>query len=282
MPISNFEVKSSWADDVEEGEHDETTLHLPSEVICDGMKTVTEYKMIDGKKCKVIRQYRIEKHLVSKSIAKRKTWKKFGSASNDPPGPNPTNTIAAEDVFMQFVSNKESMQDEKQDNDDPFKNAKNVKCRLCKEEHWTIKCPYKNSLGPLQDTLKAEEKPAAASGVAEEKAKSGKYVPPSMREGGNRRGESMQLSRSDKSATIRVTNLSEDVKESDLQQLFRPFGSIDRYYLAMDKQTQQSKGFAFVTFHRKEDAAKAISCLSGYGYDHLILNVEWAKPPSNN
>ena len=37
------------------------------------------------------------------------------------------------------------------------------------------------------------------------------------------------------------------------------------------------QGFAFINFHRREDAAKAIAGVSGFGYDHLILNVEWAK-----
>ena len=46
---------------------------------------------------------------------------------------------------------------------------------------------------------------------------------------------------SDESATIRVTNLSEDTRESDLQELFRPFGTIQRIYLAKDKVTGQSK-----------------------------------------
>lgn len=45
----------------------------------------------------------------------------------------------------------------------------------------------------------------------------------------------------DESATIRVTNLSEDTREADLQELFRPFGSIQRIYLAKDKNTGQSK-----------------------------------------
>lgn len=282
MPVGDGETKPSWADQVEEGENEEMGILPPAgEVLEDDIKTVTEYKTIDDKKVKIVRQYRIEKHLVSKSIAKRKTWRKYGAASNDPPGPNPNNTIAAEDVIMQFVTNKESLQEEKQTDDDPLKNAKNVKCRICKEDHWTIKCPYKHTLGPLQETLKADDKKPATAATTTEEKKSGKYVPPNMREGGNRRGESMQSSHRDESATIRVTNLSEDVREADLQLLFRPFGSIQRYYLAMDKTTQQSKGFAFVTFHRKEDAARAINHLSGYGYDHLILNVEWAKPPAS-
>lgn len=41
--------------------------------------------------------------------------------------------------------------------------------------------------------------------------------------------------------TIRVTNLSEDARESDLQELFQPFGQITRIFLAKDKATGQSK-----------------------------------------
>ena len=49
----------------------------------------------------------------------------------------------------------------------------------------------------------------------------------------------------DESATIRVTNLSEDTRESDLMELFRPFGPISRIFLAKDKQTNQSKVISF-------------------------------------
>ena len=37
--------------------------------------------------------------------------------------------------------------------------------------------------------------------------------------------------------TLRVSNISEDTKEADLQELFEPFGSIYRIYLAKDKDT---------------------------------------------
>lgn len=37
------------------------------------------------------------------------------------------------------------------------------------------------------------------------------------------------------------------------------------------------QGFAFVSYSHREDAAQAIKNLDGFGYDHLILKVEWAK-----
>lgn len=45
----------------------------------------------------------------------------------------------------------------------------------------------------------------------------------------------------DDNATIRVTNLSEDTREEDLQDLFKPFGQISRIFLAKDKNTGASK-----------------------------------------
>lgn len=160
-----------------------------------------------------------------------------------------------------------------------------MQCRHCKGDHWTTKCPYKDQLEVIHSQVNeaklAAGTGAAASSNAEQPAanKTGKYIAPGLREGAaNRRGETMPRSQRDESATIRVTNLSEDTRESDLMELFRPFGPISRIFLAKDKQTNQSKGFAFINFVHREDAARAIQSVQGFGYDHLILNVEWAKP----
>lgn len=120
---------------------------------------------------------------------------------------------------------------------------------------------------------------AAAAGAG---GSEGRYQPPGLRGAPSRwtevgPGAGVPERRRDE-ATVRVTNLSEDTKESDLQDLFRPFGPINRIYLAKDKHTGLSKGFAFISFIRREDAQRAIDKLDGYGYDNLILHLEWARP----
>jgi len=59
--------------------------------------------------------------------------------------------------FFKFLSGKdESERDE--DNKTALEKLKDskqgvVKCRICKEDHWTTMCPYKETLGPLQESL---------------------------------------------------------------------------------------------------------------------------------
>nr|XP_002131706.1 eukaryotic translation initiation factor 3 subunit G [Ciona intestinalis] len=262
-------AKSSWADQVEEEETVNGDLPPLSQSVVGDIKTVVEYKYNeDDKKVKVVRKYRIETQKTSKSVAHRKLLKKFGKSSNDLSGPNRATTIISEDVQMQFVSTRE--EEMMQEQEDPT---------LSKFKHQLqYYMFFKNfkATAPKDKTTEEERKPE------EENASNApsKYVPPSMRSGGNTVGSSMPSGRGnrDEQATIRVTNLSEETKESDLQELFKPFGPLQRIYLAKDKHTQQSKGFAFINFYNRDDAAKAIKSVCGFGYDHLILNVEWAKP----
>lgn len=152
-------------------------------------------------------------------------------------------------------------------------------CRTCgkKGDHWTSRCPYKDLAAPVEgfiDKPVASETTAAAAGATK-----GAYVPPGMRAGAERTGTDMRR-RNDENS-VRVTNLSEDTREPDLLELFRPFGAVSRVYVAVDQKTGMSRGFGFVNFVNKEDAQRAINKLNGYGYDNLILRVEWATPRTN-
>lgn len=279
------DVKSSWADEVELEDDD---LPAPTEVRENNFKIVTEYKHNeDDKKVKIVRTYKIEKRTVSKSIALRKTLAKFGESHNDKPGPNPHTTIVGEDVFMQYITSKEEDNKQEEDALDKLKQMgdKNVvKCRNCNGDHWTTKCPWKDTVlggGKVPDDKKAPLGGPAGAGADVAKTASGtKYVPPSLREGAKRGdgagGSGMQ--RRDDNAAIRVSNLSESTTEMDLEELVKQFGPIQKLYLAKDRITGLCKSFAYIHFKFRNDAAKAIQKLNGHGYDHLILNVDWSKP----
>ena len=104
----------------------------------------------------------------------------------------------------------------------------------------------------------------------------GGYVPPSVRNRASA-GPGESMNRRDENS-VRVTNLSEDTREDDLRDLFSPFGQISRVYVAYDRETGESRGFAFINFVYRADGQRAIDKLDGYGYDSLILRVEWAAP----
>lgn len=295
----NKAATMNWADQMEDESQGDAydrlrNLPPPSEEIKGDTKIVTQYDIdADGKRVKYIRYYKIEKIKVSKSVAVRKSWKKFGKAVDDGPGPNPHNTVIQDETHMDFLKEKEGQQAGQVDDPAQAKTMGKgfVKCRYCDMDHWSISCPYKDKLA-----LKSTDKEAALGAAADiDKDKKGgpsgggggvgldsKYVPPSLRDGGNRKGDVMSNARNkDEANTVRVTNLPEDIQDSDIRELFQPFGRISRIFLARDKWTGQSKGFAFVSFEHREDAAKAVIMVNGHGYANLILNVEWAKPSGN-
>lgn len=153
-------------------------------------------------------------------------------------------------------------------------------CRTCgkKGDHWTSRCPYKDLASQTEAFI---DKPPTSETTVVPTSGTGKatYVPPGMRAGAERVGSEMRR-RNDENS-VRVTNLSEDTREPDLHELFRTFGPVSRVYVAIDQKTGVSRGFGFVNFVNKEDAERAISKLNGYGYDNLILRVEWATPRTN-
>jgi translation initiation factor 3 subunit G len=80
----------------------------------------------------------------------------------------------------------------------------------------------------------------------------------------------------EKTVTVRVDNFSRDADERDVEDLFGPFGRLQRVSVAKHSKTKQRKGVAFVNFYNKSDAEAAIVKLDGYRYDSLVLQVRWA------
>eukprot|EP01097_Dermamoeba_algensis_P000976 TRINITY_DN1360_c0_g2_i1.p1 TRINITY_DN1360_c0_g2~~TRINITY_DN1360_c0_g2_i1.p1 ORF type:complete len:283 (-),score=90.65 TRINITY_DN1360_c0_g2_i1:193-1008(-) len=260
-----------WGDEDEDIEKEEDHEIGPDE---NGIKTIVRFLVNEkGEKVKLTRKVRVVRkiHKINKKVEERKKWKKFGECAGLPPGPEKGITSTGDEVNLDLSKKKQEV--EKPEVKEPT--VLNIQCRTCGGTHWTSRCPLKDKLSTSTDPRERDDKDSKLG--APLSTKPGVYVPPSMRtRTGDGGGDSMK--RRDETATIRVTNLSEDTKESDLTELFRPFGPITRTFLAKDKHSGKSKGFAFINFTYKEDAAKAIEKLSGYGLDHLILHLEWAKP----
>ena len=70
--------------------------------------------------------------------------------------------------------------------------------------------------------------------------------------------------------------MSVNTRDNDLRELFKACGTVVRTYISKDHLTGLCKGFAFVTFSDRQEGQRAISKLSGHGYDSLLLTVEWA------
>ncbi|KAF2318892.1 hypothetical protein GH714_011474 [Hevea brasiliensis] len=281
-----------WGELDEDDGEDLDFLLPPKQVIGpdeNGIKKVIEYKFNDdGNKVKITTTTRVRKLAkarLSKRAMERRNWAKFGDAVHEDVGSRLTMVSTEEILLERPRAPGTKVEETKMPGDNLAQLGKAgavlMVCRTCgkKGDHWTSRCPYKD-LAPQPEGF--IDKPAAAEPVAAAAAGAtkGAYVPPSMRAGAERTVGS-DMRRRNEENSVRVTNLSEDTREPDLLELFRTFGPVSRVYVAIDQKTGVSRGFGFVNFVNKEDAERAINKLNGYGYDNLILRVEWATPRSN-
>jgi len=238
-----------------------------------GIQIVTSYRQHPANPkqlMKTITKVRVTTESVreAKAVEERRKWAKFGEALKDESeeGAQRSTIHSKEDIYIEDPNADTDLQDE-----DP---ANAIAGNL--NEFWAKQ--QKRQLERKYDVgVDAEggNEGWTQVGVGGAAANPGKYVPPAARAGLS--GIKPER-RTDDLNTIRVTNISENTTEADLQDLFKPFGRISRVYLAKDKETLQSRGFAFVSFVNKDDAARAMEKLQGFGYDHLILKLEWARP----
>ena len=75
-----------------------------------------------------------------------------------------------------------------------------------------------------------------------------------------------------------VGNLSYDVKDEDLKQLFAAHGTVESANVIIDRDAGRSKGFGFVEMSTDEEAQKAIQALDGQDHGGRALKVNEARP----
>ena len=77
-----------------------------------------------------------------------------------------------------------------------------------------------------------------------------------------------------------IGNLNYNVRESDLRQVMEEYGTVESVKLIMDRNTNRSKGFAFVDMPEASEAQQAINKLNGAEYVGRQMVVKEALPRS--
>jgi RNA recognition motif-containing protein len=77
---------------------------------------------------------------------------------------------------------------------------------------------------------------------------------------------------------IFVGNLSYATTQDDLMQAFSQYGAVERVSVVTDRDTGQSRGFAFVEMTDRREAETAISQLNGAELNGRSMNVNEARP----
>jgi cold-inducible RNA-binding protein len=75
-----------------------------------------------------------------------------------------------------------------------------------------------------------------------------------------------------------VGNLSYEVTDGDLEQLFAAHGTVESAQVIMDRDTGRSKGFGFVEMKTDQEAQAAIAALNGQESGGRSLTVNEARP----
>jgi RNA recognition motif-containing protein len=81
---------------------------------------------------------------------------------------------------------------------------------------------------------------------------------------------------------IYVANISFKATDGDLKDLFEEYGDVSSAKIIIDKETQRSRGFGFVEMADDAAAREAISKLNGASFQGKNLNVNEARPKTEN
>jgi RNA recognition motif-containing protein len=75
-----------------------------------------------------------------------------------------------------------------------------------------------------------------------------------------------------------VGNVSYNLDDEKLKELFEEFGTVVSAQIIMDRRTNRSKGFGFVEMSSPKESAAAIKEMHGKEIDGRSITVNEAKP----
>ncbi|MDJ0582685.1 RNA-binding protein [Crocosphaera sp.] len=78
--------------------------------------------------------------------------------------------------------------------------------------------------------------------------------------------------------SIYVGNLSYDVTQEDLTEVFAEYGTVKRVQLPTDRDTGRVRGFGFVEMETEDEETAAIKALDGAEWMERSIKVNKARP----
>ncbi|BAZ33432.1 RNP-1 like RNA-binding protein [Cylindrospermum sp. NIES-4074] len=81
--------------------------------------------------------------------------------------------------------------------------------------------------------------------------------------------------------SIYVGNLSYEVREDDLKQVFAEYGTVKKVQLPTDRETGRVRGFGFVEMSTDAEEEAAIAALDNAEWMGRSLKVNKAKPKTD-
>lgn len=88
------------------------------------------------------------------------------------------------------------------------------------------------------------------------------------------------------SSKLYVGNLSWNINQDILKEIFSKFGNVTDAYVSIDRDTGRSKGFGFITFSEMSEAEKAREALNGSELEGRHIKIDFAqvkeRPPRDS
>ena len=110
--------------------------------------------------------------------------------------------------------------------------------------------------------------------------KGGKAAQPTAKKSDKKNREPIQKTRpapADGSIEIYVGNLSYDMTDAQMLELFTPFGKVNSARIIMNKYNGKSKGFGFVQMPNRDEADKAVAAVNDKEYLGRKIKCNIAK-----
>merc|ERR1712062_620879 len=203
----------------------------------------------------------------NQQIINRKEMRKFGKPAQNDAAAEKMLVIRSEEEIPIEVSKQKKFNVTVKDEDEDRFHEESIKIAASmntKKKSWT-EGRKRDDAGPEPPLTTQPPDPVPAQ---DGKDGPGKYLPPSIRlqqnqQNADGKGPGKGPGKFDgQENSLRISNLSEDVRQGDLEDLFSSVGRIARTFLAKD-DNGASRGFAFITYYTRDDALKAIAKLNG-------------------